>query len=250
MYNYKLIIAYDGTLFSGWQIQPNSITIQEKLEKIICIIIKENISLIGSGRTDAGVHALGQTANFKCQNPLQIPKFLKSLNGMLPLEIRIIRVEEVSLDFHSRYSAIGKCYHYHLCLDPVQLPFSKNYSWHIFQKFDVELLKKAAKLFIGKHDFTSFANESHKGSASKNPVRNLYRLDVIEEAGGVRLEFEGDGFLYKMVRNIVGVLHEVSIGKRDISQINEIFASKDRRKAGKSAPPHGLFLVEVFYPKE
>lgn len=247
MKNYKLTIAYDGTRFSGWQIQPNSISIQEKLEEVLKILTKEEVKVTGSGRTDSGVHARGQVANFKTSKTLDPYKLRASLNGLLPYDIRVLEVEDVPLDFHARFSAKAKCYHYHLCLERVQLPFHRLYTWHVRQPLDLARLKEAAKHFIGEHDFTSFANEAHEGSAAKNPVRDLYRLDVVEEDGGVRLEFEGSGFLYKMVRNIVGTLHEVAVGKIDIDVIPSIFEAKDRKQAGAAAPPQGLFLNSVSY---
>lgn len=248
MKNFKLTLAYIGTNFNGWQIQPNSDTIQMRLEEALQILAKEEVKVTGSGRTDAGVHAKAQVANFKTTKTLDPHKLRASLNGLLPYDIRVLDVEEVPLEFHARYSAVGKCYHYHLCLDKVQLPFHRAYSWHIRnQQFDVSRLKKAAQFFIGEHDFTSFANESYAGSAAKNPVRNLYRLDVIEEDGGVRLEFEGTGFLYKMVRNIVGTLYEIAIENIAIDDIPKIFEARDRRKAGAAAPPQGLFLAYVLY---
>jgi tRNA pseudouridine38-40 synthase len=247
-HNYKLMIAYDGTPFSGWQVQPNSVTIQEKLQNAIEIIAQEKITVHGSGRTDTGVHALAQVAHFKTTKPLDTYKLRASMNGLLPVDIRVLDIQEVPLDFHARYSAIGKCYYYHLCLEKVQLPFHRLYSWHVKQAFDLALLKEAPHHFVGEHDFTSFANEAHAGSAAKNPVRNLYRLDVVEEDGGVRLEFEGSGFLYKMVRNIVGTLHEVATGKIAVANLPKILEAKDRRQAGPAAPPQGLFLAYVLYP--
>lgn len=245
---YKLILAYDGTKYKGWQVQPNAVTIQECLEKAVGILHKgERIAVIGSGRTDAGVHAKGQVAHFFSPKKFDLHRLLFSLNGLLPLDIRVKSVEIVDLDFHSRYSAISKEYHYHLHLQKVEDPFLHGYSWHFPWKIDIDLLKKAAHLFIGTHDFTSFANEKHAGSAAKNPVRTLYRLDVIEIENGVRLEFEGDGFLYKMVRNIVGTLMDVAIGKLILNDIKRIFEAKDRRKASQAAPPQGLFLMYVDY---
>ena len=149
--------------------------------------------------------------------------------------------------FHARFDATGKIYHYRLHLDPVLDPFKRKYALHVQQKIDLDAIKEAAKLFIGTHDFSSFANNQTKGSAGKDPVRTLRRLDVIEEEGGVRLEFEGTGFLYKMVRNITGTLLEVGEGKRAPEDIASILLAKDRSKAGKSVYPHGLFLVKVFY---
>jgi tRNA pseudouridine38-40 synthase len=246
-HNYKLIIAYDGTAYCGWQIQPNGISIQELIQEKLSIISRIKISLIGSGRTDSGVHALGQTAHFYSPYINDCHRFLKSLNALLPNDIRLLQMEEVAKDFHAQYSTIGKIYHYHLHLDDVLDPFTRFYRLHVREKIDLNILKKAALQLIGKHDFTSFANEAHLGCASRNPIRILKRLDIIEQSGGIRIEFEGDGFLYKMVRNIVGTLLEIAAGKYSVEELQEILAAKDRKKAGQSAAPHGLFLVKVLY---
>ena len=167
-----------------------------------------------------------------------------SLNGLLPHDIRIVNIETVPDDFHARYSAIGKTYHYHLHLDRIINPFKRFYSTHVLHEVDLSLLKTACTFFIGTHDFTSFANEAKKGSASRNPIKHSKRLDLIEEPGGIRLEFEGHGFLYKMVRNIVGTLLDVCSHRFTIEEISEMFEAKDRRRAGKTAPPEGLFFDE------
>lgn len=245
--NYKLLIAYDGTLYHGWQIQPNGISIQEVLEKALETFLRKKVHLIGSGRTDAGVHALGQVAHFKIDFQIPIYRFLKSINSLLPLDIRVKEVHEVSLDFHAQYSALSKVYHYHLHLDPILDPFFRLYRLQIFEKLDLELLRKAASMFLGQHDFAAFANEAHSGTASHDAIRIMTRLDCIPQEGGVRLEFEADGFLYKMVRNIVGTLIEIAAKKRAIEDIPLIFESKNRSLAGKAAAPHGLFLVKVNY---
>lgn len=247
-HNYKLTIAYDGTAYCGWQVQPNGITVQEILQKKISIITRIPVSLIGSGRTDAGVHALGQIANFHSPLIPDLYRFHGSLNSLLPPDIRILNAEEATNTFHAQYSATGKIYHYHLHLNRVMNPFKRCYSYHIKQKIDLNQLKEAAQLFVGTHDFTSFANERHLGSAARNPIRTLFRLDIKEEEGGIRLEFEGDGFLYKMVRNITGTLIETASGKYSKDDIRLMFQVKDRKAAGQAAPPQGLFLVKVHYP--
>ncbi len=248
MYAYKLIIAYDGTCYSGWQIQPNASSIQQVLQNVLKILLRTSVPVIGSGRTDAGAHAYGQVAHFKHTQFLDLSRFLLSLNGILPRDIRIKKIEPVSLDFHAQYSAIGKEYHYYLHLDPVMDPFRRLYCWHIHQKIDLDTLVKGSTYFVGTHDFTSFANEAHTGSAAHDPIRTLYRLDIKNIEEGVRFEFEGDGFLYKMVRNIVGTLVEAASGKRPLEEIQTILEMKDRRRAGIAAPSRGLFLVRVDYP--
>lgn len=246
-FNYKLLIAYDGTQYGGWQVQPNATSIQELIGEAIKTILQVPVTLIGSGRTDAGVHANGQVAHFKCDKELDLLRFLGSLNGLLPRDIRILDMEKVPLDFHSQRSAISKTYHYHLCLDRVQDPFCRLYSLHIREDIDIDLLKQAASHFVGKLDFTSFSNESAEGCAARNPVRTISRVEIVPEEHGLRIELEADGFLYKMVRNIVGTMLEVTRGKRDISEIPRIFAARDRRQAGQAAPAHGLFLHHVVY---
>lgn len=246
-YNYKLTIAYDGSHYLGWQVQHNGQTVQETIRKTLETIVQEKITLIGAGRTDTGVHAKGQVANFHFHKLLCLKKLIHSLNGMLPLDIRIARIEIVEQDFHAQFSAIGKIYHYHLWLDPIRDPIKRFYTFHVKSSIDRELLKRGAELFLGEKDFTSFANSANEGSASKGAVRHLKRLDLVSEEGGLRLEFEGNGFLYKMVRNIVGTLLEVACRKRPLDEIPQIFDAKDRRRAGKTAPPEGLFLMEVLY---
>jgi len=246
-HNYKLTIAYDGTHYCGWQIQPNGLSIQEIMQEKIHCITREKITLIGSGRTDAGVHALGQVANFHTSHPLNLFRFLGSLNSLLPKDIRLLNIVEVPKKFHAQYSPTGKIYHYHLHLEPVINPFTRLYSLHVKEKIDLILLKECAAMFLGTHDFTAFSNQSHLGSASRDPVRTIYRLDIIEQPGGVRMEFEGDGFLYKMVRNMVGTLLEIAMGKWAKEKLLEILTSKDRRNAGQAVPSHGLFLMKVLY---
>jgi tRNA pseudouridine38-40 synthase len=247
LYNYKLTIAYDGTHYHGWQIQPNGVSIQEVIEKALKTIFQKEIRIMGSGRTDAGVHAHGQVAHFKIDQDIDLKRVLGSLNGLLPKDIRILKIEKVESDFHAQYSAQGKIYHYHLCFARVQSPFTRCYALHVKEKIDLEKMAEAAKLFLGVHDFYAFANEAHTGCAAYDSVRHLQRLDIVPEEGGVRLEFEADGFLYKMVRNIVGTLLEIATGKKEIDDIPKIFASRDRRLAGKAAAPQGLFLIQVKY---
>lgn len=246
-YNYKLTIAYDGTEYCGWQVQPNGVSIQEIIQQKLSILVRRPTTIIGSGRTDAGVHALGQVANFHAPPIADLPKLMHSLNALLPPDIRILQSMEVAHSFHAQYSSLGKTYHYHLHTDRVPDPFKRLYSLHVREKIDLELLKEACSYFLGTHDFTAFANESHQGSASKDAVRTIQQLDVVPEPGGIRLEFYGDGFLYKMVRNIVGTLLEVAAGKRAKEELPVLLAAKDRKLAGETVPPQGLFLVNVQY---
>jgi tRNA pseudouridine38-40 synthase len=243
---YKLTIAYDGTHYAGWQVQANAVSIQALIQQGLKTVLRHPVDLTGSGRTDAGVHAQGQTAHFDSEIDLDLHRLRISLNALLPPDIRIGKVEKVDADFHARYSAKSKIYHYHLHLDSVHDPFRKLYSYQVFGPCDLDRLRAAAKEFVGTHDFTSFANVKEE---REDAVRTIYRLDVVEQKGGVRLEFEGDGFLYKMVRNITGTLLEVAAGKRKPEDIRALFQLRDRREAGPAAPPHGLFLMQVHYGK-
>jgi tRNA pseudouridine38-40 synthase len=244
---YKLFTAYDGTHYSGWQVQQNSTSIQMLIQNALSTALRKPTGVTGSGRTDSGVHALEQCAHFTFDGMLDLYKLRHSLNGLLPLDIRINSIEKASQDFHARYSAKSKIYRYHIHVAKVINPFKRLYSLHIPYPIDLDLLKKASILFLGEHDFTSFSNEAHQGSAARGAVRILNRLDLLHEDDEVILEFEANGFLYKMVRNIIGTLLNVAKGKLDLDVIPEIFAAKDRRKAPATAPAHGLFLVKVLY---
>lgn len=243
---YRMVIAYDGTDYAGWQVQPNGLSIQEVLQKTLSQILQQPVHVTGSGRTDAGVHALGQVGHFVTEKEFQVEKLLISLNSLLPKDIRVRILESGPLDFHARYSAIRKTYHYHITTG-FRDPFRRRYSTHHPYPFDVHAVKKAAQFFIGTHDFTSFANEASAGSASRDPVRELFRLDIFEEEHGYRFEFEGEGFLYKMVRNIMGTLLDVGGGKLKAECIPDLIHARDRKKTGKTAPPEGLFLIRVDY---
>jgi len=303
-YVYKMLIAYDGTLYGGWQAQINTTSIQTLIQNALSIILRKKTIVIASGRTDAGVHALGQVAHFTYSEELQLPKILLSLNALLPSDIRVLALDLASSSFHARFSAVSKLYHYYLHLDPVLDPFQRLYTHRPPHSVDLALLKDGARYFIGTHDFTSFANtrsalskngkeriatpqfgsksalfmqdldsaqnaysessmsfraEAEPAQKSSNlaskasvaipsNVRTIHRLDILEQEKGVCLAFEGNGFLYKMVRNIVGTLLDVCRGKLLLSDITRIFEAHDRRAAGIAAPPQGLFLMEVRYP--
>lgn len=191
---------------------------------------------------------IGQTAHFDADASADPFRLRYSANALLPPEIRILGIEPAASDFHARYSAIGKVYHYHLAFGENIDPTKRLYRTPIFGSFDLSRLKTSAALLIGTHDFRAFSNHASKGTASRDSIRTLFRLDAIEEDQGLRLEFEGDGFLYKMVRNIAGTLIDVAAGRIDPEAIRDILAGKDRRRAGWSAPAQGLFLMQVKYP--
>ncbi len=241
---YKMTISYDGTDYGGWQIQPNRKTVQELVQKALKVVFRTNCPITGSGRTDAGVHARQQIAHFSYDVPLKVDPFRYSLNSLLPSDIRILKIDPAPEEFHARYSVKKKIYHYHLHLAPVQSPFYGRYQTPIYAPLNLDLLQKALPFLIGTHDFSTFRGA---GYGSTNPVKTLYRLEMVPEEEGIRLEFEGNGFLYKMVRNIVGTLLQVASGKRPVSSIPNLLKSKDRTQAGPTAPPQGLFLNEVQY---
>ena len=247
---FKLTLSYDGTNYCGWQVQANATSIQTLVQKALETILRHPISLTGAGRTDAGVHALGQTAHFDTSVSIDPDRLRYSTNALLPADIRIIKIEPVPDDFHARYWATGKIYYYHLQLDPVCDPITRLYRTPVYGKFDRIAFQLAAQQFLGTRDFIAFANESHKGTAARDSIRTLKRLDIVEERGGLRLEFEGDGFLYKMVRNITGTLLDVAAHRRSSRQIAALLQEKNRRLSGSTAPAQGLFLVQVHYLEE
>ena len=246
MRNIKLTIEYDGKEYNGWQKQPNKLNIQGSIEQAIFQITGEQVELNASGRTDAGVHALGQVANFKTNSCLPLEKFPIALNAKLKKSIVIRKAEEVEEDFHARYHCKKKTYRYILNNSKEGTAIYRNLEYHIPQKLDVQAMKQAISYFEGEHDFQGF---KASGTSSKSSVRTIYQAQVIKKEDRIFIELTGNGFLYNMVRIIVGTLVEVGLGKKKAEQIPEILASKDRQKAGKTLPPQGLYLVEVNYDK-
>jgi len=243
---YQLIISYDGTHYAGWQVQKTGLAIQPLIQKALQTALRHPVDLTGSGRTDAGVHALGQSAHFDTPIIFDSPRLLASLNALLPPDIRVYTIRPVPSTFHARYSAKSKIYHYLIHLDPVLDPHLRLYRHHHLGPCDLGKIRAALPHLQGTHDFTSFTNEPGKGSASRDPIRTL-AIQLTQEPGGIRLTFEADGFLYKMVRNLTGILLDIGAGRISPNEIPLILAAKDRRKAGHAAPPHGLFLVQVNY---
>ena len=245
MRNIKIIIEYDGKGFNGWQKQPNKLNIQGEIENAISEITgEENIELVASGRTDAGVHSLGQTANFKTNSTIPVEKFPIAINSKLKKSIVIQSAEEVDERFHSRYSVKAKKYRYTINNSPMGTAIYRDLEYHFPIKLDEEKMKKAAKYFEGEHDFKAF---KASGTSSKSSVRTIYNAEVIRNNDRIYIELTGNGFLYNMVRIISGTLVDVGIGKISPEEINNIIESKDRAKAGKTLPAHGLCLMEVMY---
>ena len=244
MRNIKLTIEYDGKDFNGWQKQPNKLNIQGEIERAIKEITGEEVDLTASGRTDAGVHSLGQIANFKTNSNIPVDKFPIALNTKLKRSIRILDAEEVDDRFHSRYNCKQKTYRYVINNSENGTAIYRNLEYNYSQKLDVEKMNEAAKYFLGEHDFKGF---KASGTSSKSSVRTIYEAKVYKEINKVIIELTVNGFLYNMVRIISGTLLDVGIGKINPEEIKEIIKSQDRERAGKTLPPQGLYLVKVEY---
>lgn len=251
----KITIQYDGTDYSGWQVQVTETTVQGLLEKALAEITGGHTRITGAGRTDAGVHAFEQTAAFSTESDLGPEVFMRAMNAQLPDDIRVIASEEVSEDFHPRYSARNKTYSYLISHHGSYSVFLKRYSWHMSYTLDCDAMKESAAHLIGRHDFSSFRAS---GCSSKHPVRDINelqirRLDPVDFMGFtfnvpvIKISITANAFLRHMARNIVGTLVDVGRGKITPAKMKEILEANDRRVAGKTAPSCGLFLEKIFY---
>lgn len=229
---------------TGWQKQPNKLNIQGEIEQAIKSVTGKEVELIGSGRTDSGVHAFAQVANFKIDTDFPLEKMAIAINSKLKKSIRIKKVEEVDEEFHSRYHCHKKTYMYIIDNSEQGTAIYRNLTYHVPQKLDVEAMQKAANYLLGEHDFSSFKSS---GTSSKSSVRTIYEAKVIKEQDRVIIELTGNGFLYNMVRIISGTLVEIGKGEKTPDDMKEILNAKDRKKAGKTLPPSGLFLANVSY---
>jgi len=243
--NIKLILAYEGTLYLGWQKTISGPSIEEELEKAVSQILQQPVSLQAASRTDAGVHAEGQVVNFFTEKEMPLDKLQKGLNSILPNDISVLQIEEAPESFHPTLQNCGKEYHYSVCLGPTQLPFYRNFSWHFSYPVNIEEMKKAALHLIGRHDFSAFTNEKQE-----NNIREIFGIEIEEFVSRLKIRVSGNNFLYKMVRNIVGTLLYVGCGKLSAEEIPAILNSKDRTLAGVTAPALGLVLKEVFYDRK
>ncbi|MCY6484058.1 tRNA pseudouridine(38-40) synthase TruA [Clostridium aestuarii] len=245
MRNIKLTIEYDGSKYKGWQkLGNNNNTLQYKIEKILSELTNEEINLIASGRTDAGVHSKNQIANFKTNSTVSTSKILDYCYKYLPMDIIIKNAEEVDELFHSRYHVSQKIYTYKICNNKFHDIFNRKYSYHVKDKLDIEKMREASLLFIGSHDFKSFTALKSK---KKSTIREINYINFIEKNGNIDIVFCGNGFLYKMIRILVGTLIEVGLGNLTIEEVKNILNQKDRSLAGPTAPAHGLFLTDVIY---
>lgn len=251
--SFKLIVSYDGTDYAGWQIQIGQPTVQGRLERAIAKLTGERIRITGSGRTDSGVHALAQAASLTTDSwRAPADALARAMNTKLPADIAVLECEEMRLGFHAIRDATGKRYRYQLQIGGVRDALQHRYRLHIPWRLNTDRMREAAERFVGIHDFASF---QAAGGKTKTTVRHVRALTLQERrgrGGGVELdiEIEANGFLYNMVRNIVGTLLEVGRGKFPPQWVDEVFAARDRDRAGNTAPPQGLFLVRVDYPDE
>ena len=238
--NFKITIEYDGTAYHGWQRQVDDPTIQGEIEKALMTMTGNPVTLTGSGRTDAGVHAFGQVANFQCRTGLDHSVFLKGLNSLLPKDIVITKCAQVSLEFHARYDVKSKSYHYRILNRNLPAAIFRQYAWHIRKTLNLDAMADSLCYIIGTHDFKAFEGT---GSPKANTVRSVLHADFEKMDGGYLVfKIQGNGFLRFMVRNIVGTLVDVGLGKITPDDFNNILLSKDRNLAGVTAPAHGLFL--------
>ena len=241
----RIFVAYDGTNYCGWQIQPNGITIEEKLNKALNRLTGEDIRVIGASRTDSGVHALGNVAVFDTESPIPPERFSYALNQRLPEDIVVVKSDEVPFDWHPRYQDnISKTYEYHIYNAQMPNPLKTRYCTFVSFPLDIGAMREGAKYLIGAHDFVSFCNVR---TDVEDTVRTIYSLDILPVGDEITIRIQGNGFLYNMVRIIVGTLVRVGRGFYTPEQVQEILEAKNRKAAGVTAPPQGLFLVGIEY---
>jgi len=244
----KVTLAYDGTDYFGWQVQPDRPTIQGTLEKVVSEIEGEKVPVMGSGRTDAGVHALGQVAAFSLANPIPLPNLKKAMNRLLPAAIRVLDVAEAPPDFHPRRDALAKTYEYRVVRSDVCPPFERRYVHHYPYPLAVDRVQAVAPLFTGEHDFSAFSAADDKDRLGLSKVRTIYSSELVALPERLYCRVRGNGFLKHMVRNMVGFLLEVGKGNAGQEDLRRLLTPGCPEKAGPTAPACGLFLVSVEYP--
>ncbi len=246
MDNIKLVIAYFGAAYAGWQKTKLGSNIEETLEQALSKILQHDVKLQAASRTDAGVHAEGQVVNFILQKPRDLNRLKYSLNGLLPKDIAVLSAEEMPMDFHPTLDALKKEYWYHICNGPTQLPFHRDTSWHFPYPLNSEAMREAANHLLGTHDFSAFCNE--RPLWDRSSVCHLEKIEISPLPGSrFNIAMTGDHFLYRMARNLAGTIAYVGCGKLLADQIPSILQNKDRTQAGVTAPAHGLTLKRVFY---
>jgi tRNA pseudouridine38-40 synthase len=241
----KLVLSYDGTRYVGWQVQPNGPSIQAELERALSTLHKEPVRVTGAGRTDAGVHALGQVASFAVERPLPPSAYVKGANALLPEDVAVLEAEVRGEPFDARRDARGKRYRYRIENLPTRAPLTRLVTWQVFRPLDASAMRAAAAPLLGRHDFSAFRAADCEAA---HAVRDLRRLEVLEPGPGrIEVVAEATAFLKHMVRNLVGTLVEVGLGAREPGSMEALLASRDRTRAGRTAPARGLTLEEVFY---
>ena len=242
--NIKLTIRYDGTAYVGWQRQKNGVSVQEVIEKTLRNIVGERVCLIGAGRTDSGVHARSQTANFRTRSRLAPERIKRALNSRLPEDIAISGVDEVATGFHAQFSARGKRYRYTILNSDARDPFLRRFAAYYPYRLGLSAMRKAARYLVGRHDFRTFQNA---GAGRKSTVRAVRKIAIAKNGPLIYIDIEADGFLYNMARNIVGTLMEVGRGKKNAVSVKAALSRKDRAYCGPTAPAHGLCVMKVLY---
>ena len=240
----KIVVAYDGTNYHGWQIQPNEVSVEEIINNKLSELTGEEIKIIGASRTDAGVHAMGNVAVFDTESRIPGEKFSYALNQRLPEDIRIQSSEEVAQDFHPRYCDCCKTYRYQILNAEFPIPTQRLYSHFIYYDLDVKAMRQAAQYLVGEHDFKSFCSSK---TSVEDTVRTIYDVKVISEDQMISIFVKGNGFLYNMVRIIAGTLIEVGLGRKQPEEIKEVLKQQDRQIAGPTAPAKGLTLMQIDY---
>jgi tRNA pseudouridine38-40 synthase len=242
----KLTVAYDGRPFSGWQSQPNENGIQDHLKRAFSQIVSAPVKLYGAGRTDSGVHALGQVAHVDVPRRKMNPAtWMAAVNAHLPAEIRVIRCKPASTAFHAQYSAVGKVYRYRIWNAPILHPMEVGRCWHVPQPLDFDILRTASDRLTGTHDFASFA--ANRGKSAEITTRTIHQVRIQHRKELVTLEFDGNGFLYRMVRMLTGTIVRIALRRADLSWIDELLADPGKTKTNYTAPAGGLYLVRVKY---
>lgn len=240
----KLTVSYDGTNYHGWQIQPREITVEKVLNDTLSQLLKEEITIIGASRTDAGVHAMGNVAVFDTETTIPAEKIALALNTRLPKDIRIQKSEEVNREFHPRHCNSRKTYEYWILNRETELPTERLYTYYYYKKLDIRAMNQAAQYFLGEHDFKSFCSAR---TDVESTVRTIYSLDVRKEKEIIKIRVTGSGFLYNMVRIITGTLVQVGLHRYPPAMIEKMIEARDRTQAGPSAPPQGLRLIKIEY---
>lgn len=244
MSRYALIVQYDGTLFNGWQLQEGGRTIQWEFENAVKILTKENVRVTASGRTDTGVHAMGQVVHFDLANEINLQKLCISLNGILPPDVSVKNVFKVSDDFHSRFKAVQREYIYFIYRYPLRTPFMRHKAMWINHPFEADYIRKTSEYLVGEKDFASFCKKISVGSGT---VRNIESIDVVEQDDLIKIRIRANAFLHNMIRIIIGTIVQMYRENRDPSYIMHILDMKDRSASGFTAPPYGLYLNKVIY---